>query len=129
MTREASATGGTGRLRRHTGGRRHVAKVKMNDAEHDLVRERAASLGVSVPRLLVEAGSAADVVTATERHALYAELLALRRLLAELARTPRSAAPTPGGDEDRAIADACRRVEEVLAGLASPLGLTAPDVP
>lgn len=74
------------RLRRHPGGRRNVVKVLMTDAEAAAVRDRAAQVGVSVPRLLVESALAGDARTVSERHALVEEFLGARRLVAAVSR-------------------------------------------
>jgi hypothetical protein len=59
-------------------------RSKLSDDERKQLRERAAGLGVSVPRLLVE--SALDgVETPTDRRRLVAELFETRRLLATVA--------------------------------------------
>jgi hypothetical protein len=56
----------------------------MGDGEYVVIAARAAAARISVPRFLAEAALAGDVVTATERRALVAELLAARRLAAAL---------------------------------------------
>lgn len=80
---ESQAGSGPARLPRQTGGRRRVTKVLMSEDEYARVSAKAADLAVSIPRLLVESAFD-DAPTTTERRALYAELLALRRLLARL---------------------------------------------
>lgn len=61
-----------------------IQKVKLTEGERERLRARAAELGVSVPRLMVE--SALSVVeTPTDRRRLVAELFETRRLLATVA--------------------------------------------
>ena len=61
-----------------------IQKVKLTEAERDRLRARAAELGVSVPRLLVES-ALEGLETPTERRQLIAELFETRRLLATVA--------------------------------------------
>ena len=59
-------------------------QVKMTGAERDQLRARAAELGVSVPRLMVES-ALSGVETSTDRRRQVAELFEVRRLLATVA--------------------------------------------
>ena len=59
-------------------------QVTLTEEEQRELRERAAGLGVSVPRLLVES-ALCGVETPAERRAWMAELFELRRLLATVA--------------------------------------------
>lgn len=81
--RRAPAPSG-GRLKRETGGRQHVTKVLMNDAEMLTVQARAIALGVSVPRSLVEAAIGVPPLTKREREALTQEVTGLKWLLGNL---------------------------------------------
>lgn len=72
------------RRRRLPGGRPHQHLVRLSDEEQVQIVARARVVGVSVPRLLVEAALAGDAQTASERRALVAEFLATRRLLARV---------------------------------------------
>jgi len=61
-----------------------IQKVKLTEQERDQLRERAAELGVSVPRLMVES-ALSGVETSTDRRRQVAELFEVRRLLATVA--------------------------------------------
>jgi hypothetical protein len=64
---------------------RHVIhKVKLTAEEREQLRRRAAELGVSVPRLMVES-ALSGVETPTDRRRMVAELFETRRLLATVA--------------------------------------------
>jgi hypothetical protein len=66
-------------------GRRLLRKeVKLTEIEDARLRARAAELGVSVPRLLVES-ALEGLETPTERRRLMAELFEIRRVLATVA--------------------------------------------
>jgi hypothetical protein len=60
-------------------------QVKLTETEREQLRGRAAELGVSVPRLMVESALGSRAETATERRAVVAELFEVRRLLATIA--------------------------------------------
>ncbi len=60
-------------------------QVKLTTEEREQLRSRAAELGVSVPRLLVEAALDGRSQTPTERRLELAELFEVRRLLATVA--------------------------------------------
>lgn len=53
-----SEASGSARLRRVAGGRHHVLKVKLDDAEYAAVAERASALKISLQRLLVSSALA-----------------------------------------------------------------------
>ncbi|WP_436792064.1 hypothetical protein [Yinghuangia sp. YIM S10712] len=101
--------------------------MKLDEAGFAVVAGRAAALGVSVPRFLAEAALAGEVPTVTERHAVYGELVAVRRLLAVLgndvnriARDLNAGGQCPGGLDAvlakvRATAE---RVDVLAEGLA-----------
>ena len=59
-------------------------QVKLTPTEHEQLRERAAALGVSVPRLMVES-ALSGVETPAERRQMIADLFEARRLLATVA--------------------------------------------
>ena len=88
--------------------------------EQRRLRERAGELGVSVPRLMVEAALSA-VETPAERREWIAELFELRRLLAtvannvnQLAKTANISGELPAGERlTRTLGD----VDEMLAAL------------
>jgi hypothetical protein len=75
---------GRARRERQAQPRSVEQKVKLSEAEREQLRERAAELGVSVPRLLVES-ALSGVETSTDRRAMIAELFEVRRLLATVA--------------------------------------------
>jgi hypothetical protein len=85
-------TTGAARLRRTASGRHRVITVRVTDTEYDAITARAAVLGISRQRLMVEAATAPRPaggplygVPASERNALTIELLGVRRLIAGLA--------------------------------------------
>ncbi|MGH2868170.1 MAG: plasmid mobilization protein [Solirubrobacteraceae bacterium] len=86
-----SAVPGSGPLGRSRRDRQEVprhasVKVRLSEDERAQLRARAAELGVSVPRLMVESALARwDGQTATERRRELAELFEIRRLLATVA--------------------------------------------
>ncbi|MFB4320702.1 plasmid mobilization relaxosome protein MobC [Actinomadura sp. 21ATH] len=128
--RTVTAAGtGARRLERAPGGRPHTVTVRLTDAEYDTVTARAEALGISRQRLLVEAATARQVggatdtgelaLTVSERRALIAELLAVRRMVAalgtnvnQLARTANATGRLPDGLP--ATADAVQRALERL---------------
>jgi hypothetical protein len=63
--------------------RRYV--VRVNEAEDEQLRVRASAAGVTVPRLMFEAGMNADVETSTDRKQAIAELFAVSRKLGTVA--------------------------------------------
>jgi hypothetical protein len=73
------------RRERERSPRRVYQQVKLTEQERGELRCRAAELGVSVPRLLVESALGGSAGTATERHREIAELFEVRRLLATVA--------------------------------------------
>ena len=75
-----------GRVRRgrEPAPRRVYQQVTLTEAEREQLRARAAELGVSVPRLMVEAALEGRE-TPTERKQQIAELFEVRRLLATVA--------------------------------------------
>ena len=129
-----SEAAGATRQRRVEGGRQHVVKVKLADAEYDAIAGLAADLKVSIQRLLVSSALIPKCRTGTQAPAAripapaVAELAGLRRLTANLANNINQIARvlnsggTPGGSIP-ATADAVRRVmvrlDSVLAGLGA----------
>jgi hypothetical protein len=83
-TGSEKASLGRARRGREREPRRVFQQVKLTEAERDQLRARAAELGVSVPRLLVESALEGRE-TPTERRGLIVELFELRRLLATVA--------------------------------------------
>ncbi|KWX05991.1 hypothetical protein TH66_00310 [Carbonactinospora thermoautotrophica] len=118
---------GTGRLRRQPGGRRNVVFVRLSDEEKEKIAARAEALGVSIQRLLVESALAGSAQTVTERRALVAELLGVRRLVAalgnninQLARVANAtgAAPPELAAAAAAVARAMARLDATVAGVS-----------
>lgn len=83
---DASAPRPIGRQRRarEREPRRAQIQVKVTESEREELRARAAELGVSMPRLMVES-ALSGVQTPTDRRRELAELFELRRLLATVA--------------------------------------------
>jgi Bacterial mobilisation protein (MobC) len=93
MTGRGSRPLGRTRRQRQTHPREAEQKVKLSLEEKEQLRERASKLGVSVPRLMVEA-ALSGVETPAERRAWIAELFELRRLLATVANNVNQLAKT-----------------------------------
>ena len=95
-------------------------QVTLTATEQQQLRERAAGLGVSVPRLLVES-ALAGVETPADRRAWIAELFELRRLLAtiannvnQLARTANTTGELPAAAR---LSGTLAEVDEMLVSL------------
>jgi hypothetical protein len=107
---------------------RHVIqKVKLTEEERDRLRARAAELGVSVPRLLVESALGEHgAETATERRREMAELFEVRRLLATVANNvnqqARAANVTGEVAAEERLAAMLGEIEAVLARLRALTG-------
>jgi hypothetical protein len=106
------ATGPKGRVRRarEPVAREVIQKVKLTGQERDQLRARAAELGVSVPRLLVES-ALSGVETPSERRLRLVELFEIRRLLATVANNVNQLARAANISGQVA---ARRRLEETL---------------
>ena len=81
---EMNAKGRVRRGRQAT-PRRVYQQVKLTEEERDQLRARAAELGMSVPRLMVESAVSGASWTPTEQKRMLAELFETRRLLATVA--------------------------------------------
>ena len=83
---DGPATRPKGRVRRarEPVAREAIQKVKLTQEERGQLRARAAELGMSVPRLMVES-ALSGVETPTDRRRMVAELFETRRLLATVA--------------------------------------------
>lgn len=106
---------------------RHVIqKVKLTEAERDQLRRRAAELGVSVPRLMVES-ALSEVETPTDRRRLVAELFETRRLLATVANNVNQLAHSANISgqvhEGRRLEQTLADVDEVLVQLRQLTGV------
>lgn len=85
---------GRARREREAAPRRVYQQVKLTPDEQHELRSKAGELGVSVPRLLVEAALGGGSETATERRREIAELFEVRRLLATVANNVNQLART-----------------------------------
>jgi len=138
---EPGLSAGEGRVRRfarrrqanEVGGRSHSHRVKVTSDEAAALAQRAEVLGVSVPRLMVEAALADPDRTATsaERQEAMVELFAVRRLLAavsnnvnQLARQANSTGEVPG--EAAATIAAARRLAGRIDGVIDGLSDAGP---
>jgi Mobilization protein NikA len=100
--------------------------VKLTEEERDQLRARAAELGMSVPRLMVEA-ALSGMETPTERRRTVAELFEARRLLStvannvnQLARSANISGQVPTG---RRIEQTLAEVDELVAQLRALTGV------
>jgi len=95
------------------------------EPERDQLRSRAAELGVSVPRLMVES-ALEGMETPTERRRMTAELFEVRRLLATVANNVNQLARAANitGEVATAVrlAGTLREVEDLIARLRSLTG-------
>nr|WP_067067549.1 plasmid mobilization relaxosome protein MobC [Carbonactinospora thermoautotrophica] len=101
--------------------------MRLSDEEKEKIAARAEALGVSIQRLLVESALAGSAQTVTERRALVAELLGVRRLVAalgnninQLARVANAtgAAPPELAAAAAAVARAMARLDATVAGVS-----------
>ena len=103
-----------------------IQKVKLTDEERDRLRARAAELGMSVPRLLVES-ALSGVETPTERRRTVAELFEIRRLLSTVANNvnqlARSANISGQVASERRLEQTLARVDELIAQLRELTGV------
>ncbi len=103
-----------------------IQKVKLTDEERDRLRARAAELGMSVPRLLVES-ALSGVATPTERRRTVAELFEIRRLLATVANNvnqlARSANISGQVASERRLEQTLAKVDELIAQLRELTGV------
>ena len=112
------------------GGRSRKHEVKVSETEADLLAAKAAGLGVSVPRLLVECAlSPVSGETSSERRAAMAELFAVHRLLAavsnnvnQMARVANSTKQIAAREELVAMASAVRQVAARVDGCVEVIG-------
>ena len=102
-----------------------IQKVKLTETERDLLRARAADLGISVPRLMVES-ALSEVETAPDRRRLVAELFETRRLLATVANNvnqlARSANISGQVTEGRRLEETLAEVDELVVQLRQLTG-------
>lgn len=113
-----------GRNKREVGGRSHVCKVMLNDDELRIVKGRAAALGISMQRAMIEATMGVPPLTRTERDTLHRELMAVRRQLAGLTNNVNQIAKALNSDGEvpapqiRAVLDRSARAAERVEQLA-----------
>ena len=101
-------------------------QVMLSEDERRRLRDRAAELGVSVPRLLVES-ALAGVETPSDRREMIAELFEVRRLLATVANNVNQLAKAANisgeiGSRERVEATLAD-VDEILVGLRGWTGV------
>ena len=101
-------------------------QVMLSEDERRRLRDRAAELGVSVPRLLVES-ALAGVETPSDRREMIAELFEVRRLLATVANNVNQLAKAANisgeiGSRERVEATFAD-VDEILVGLRGWTGV------
>jgi hypothetical protein len=103
-----------------------IQKVKLTDEERDRLRGRAAELGMSVPRLLVET-ALSGMETPTGRRRMVAELFEIRRLLATVANNvnqlARSANISGQVASERLLEQTLVEVDELIAQLRELTGV------
>lgn len=74
------------RLRRRTGGRRKIIGVRLSEDEYERVRNRASALGLSMPRMMLEAVLEPSGGSTAAERADIEELMAIRRLNGAIGR-------------------------------------------
>ena len=121
-------TGPNGRIRRarERVARHVIQKVKLTEEERDQLRQRAAELGMSVPRLMVES-ALSGVDTPTDRRRMLAELFETRRLLATVANNVNQLAHSANISgqvhEGRRLEQTLAEVDELVAELRRLTGV------
>ncbi len=117
---------GRSRRARERVARQVIQKVKLTGSEREQLVARAAELGVSVPRLMVES-ALAGVETPTEHRRMVAELFETRRLLATVANNVNQlakAANISGQLSEREVLErTLGDVDELLARLRALTGV------
>ena len=133
VTRHAvpSQVNGAARLRRVEGGRQHVVKVKLDEAEYAAIAGRAADLKVSIQRYFVSSAfiSRSPAQPARVPSSMAAELAGLRRLTANLANNINQIARrlNSGGSPDASIDPALAAVRRAMDRLDRALSVAHPD--
>ena len=102
-----------------------IQKVKLTETERQQLRARAAELGLSVPRLMVES-ALQGVETPTDRRRMIAELFEVRRLLATVGNNvnqlARSANISGQVDAGRRLERTLGEVDELLVRMRELTG-------
>jgi hypothetical protein len=117
-----------GRVRRarEPVAREVIQKVKLTEEERDQLRAKAAEVGVSVPRLMVES-ALSGVETPTDRRRLVAELFETRRLLATVANNVNQLAHSANISgqvhEGRRLEQTLADIDELVAELRQLTGV------
>lgn len=112
------------------GGRSRKHEVKVSEAEADALALRAAEVGISVPRLLVESALSPAGETVSERRVALVELFAVHRLLASVSNNvnqiARGVNATHQGPEAgvldatlAAVRSTLERVDECVEGIGA----------
>jgi hypothetical protein len=116
---------GRARRGREAKPRRVYQQVTLTEVEREQLRARAAELGVSVPRLMVES-ALSGVETPPDRKRMVAELFEVRRLLATVANNvnqlARSANISGQVDVGRRLEETLGEVDELLARMRELTG-------
>jgi Bacterial mobilisation protein (MobC) len=94
-------------------------QVKLTAEEQQRLRARAAELGASVPRLMVEAALGSATGMTPDRQREVAELFEVRRLLATVANNVNQLARAANTTGELAMQ---RRLEDALADIAELVG-------
>ena len=117
---------GRSRRAREPVARPVIQKVKLTETEREQLRARAAELGVSVPRLMVES-ALSGVETPTARRQTIAELFEVRRLLATVANNVNQLAHAANISgqvhEGRRLEQTLGEVDELVADLRQLTGV------
>jgi hypothetical protein len=117
-----------GRVRRarEAVAREVIQKVKLTAEERDRLRAKAAELGMSVPRLMVES-ALSGVETPTDRRRMVGELFETRRLLATVANNVNQLAHSANISgqvhEGRRLEQTLAEVDELVAQLRALTGV------
>jgi len=110
---------GRSRREREPVPRRVFQQVKLTETEQQQLRARAAQLGVSVPRLMVESALGGATGMAPDRQREVAELFEVRRLLATVANNVNQLARLANTSGELGMQ---ARLEEALAEVEDVVG-------
>ena len=110
---------GRSRREREPVPRRVFQQVKLTEDEQQQLRARAAALGVSVPRLMVESALGGATGMAPDRQREVAELFEVRRVLSTVANNVNQLARLANTTGELGMQD---RLEEALAEIEEVVG-------